>query len=397
MNYIYDPPNGNSYLTTRYFIPMIKSGLSQVLEGKLEDAKNKTILLLGIHLNPENIVTLKNNGNKIVSFDINDNSAFTYTYVNTKEVELIDVVFKVGGIQKTQCSNVLYISKDLEYTIKSMPFLNDDNWAIYCRMKQEGRLLSLPYHPTMNHLEIATPFENRFPTCLIRGGNHFLRYHLYLNLLKRQLAGEQSEFFAKAYSFAFCDDCKKQIRERRHISYEYCLNHKWECVNEHVKWQEAVPDYNINHAHWNNRCIPMYYWLTEQFQKTHGPVNMTMVESALNGEHRTTLRDIMGNYLFYGDLKWTFSIYAPPRFWESAQSRTINLVPRVTNDQDYFPEIKEFDHYITYSEDFSDLDTVCNVTKEQYYHITQNCIDLYHNLLNSPRLYDYIIERINNV
>lgn len=407
MIYIYDPlrPNRNSYLTTRYFIPMVRAGVAQLLEGEMEDARDKTILVLAEHLNPGNIIHLKNNGNKLVSFDINDNSCLTYTYARTPEVELIDLIFTFSGVQKTQYSNTLAISKDLGYTVKPTPFLDDENWAIYDRMRQSGKLLSLPYHPALSNVEIETPFDSRSPKCLIRGGNHFLRYQLFLNLLKCDLIGEGSEFFANYYGYLFCDDCKEQI-SKGGLSYQYYLEHKWNCTNEYVHWETVVPDdefYNIHHAHWNNRCLPMHYWLTENFQKQYGPIDMAVVERTLNGMHRANLREIMGGYLFYGDFKWTHSICIPPRFWEASQSRSINLIPRFTNDQDYLPEVKEFDHYLTFSEDFSDLrEVMISVSSEQWEHITRNCFELYDKWIKSdinnlnPNLTNYILEKIEN-
>jgi hypothetical protein len=128
------------------------------------------------------------------------------------------------------------------------------------------------------------------------------------------------------------------------------------------------------------------------------------VEKALNGRVLSVIQfyTILSTYLFYADYKWIFSVYAPPRFWEAAQAKVINVVPRRTNDQSYFPEMKEGDHYITFDEDFSDLDNLKDIKKEKFEHITNETKALYDKWIHgtqygiSENLIKHILEEIEN-
>ena len=142
----------------------------------------------------------------------------------------------------------------------------------------------------------------------------------------------------------------------------------------------------------------MFYWLTEKFQDAHGPIDMQSVENALNGSHVSGFDNILGNNICAGDFKWVFSIYAPPRFWESVQTGTINIGPRFMNSQSYYPEMKEGDHYLTYDVDFSDLKTVIEgITEEQYDHIVNNCDSLYREYIKGNGVHDFISSTIKRV
>ena len=56
------------------------------------------------------------------------------------------------------------------------------------------------------------------------------------------------------------------------------------------------------------------------------PVDLIKLDT-LNGEKTNFSQK---DYILYGDFKWIYSIYAPPRFWEAAQTKTINLVNAIT-------------------------------------------------------------------
>jgi len=114
---------------------------------------------------------------------------------------------------------------------------------------------------------------------------------------------------------------------------------------------------------------------------------MLAVEKALKGKSSSTdgLGKRLQECMFYGDYKWQSCINFPSRHWHSAREKTITLVPRRTNDQYYFPKTVDGDHYITFSDDFSDLHKVLNITKDQYIHITENCFSQYMNWIKCDK------------
>ena len=102
----------------------------------------------------------------------------------------------------------------------------------------------------------------------------------------------------------------------------------------------------------------------------------------------------------YGDFKWIFSIYAPPRFWEAANARTINIVPRFTNTQLHFPDMKDGEHYLSYDVDFSDINELSMIRREQYEYISNNCYKAYNEYIKgteyiiSTKLLEYMFKNI---
>ena len=55
----------------------------------------------------------------------------------------------------------------------------------------------------------------------------------------------------------------------------------------------------------------------------------------------------------------------------------INYLPRWTKNQSEFPEVKEGEHYIAFEEDFSDIDKIMSIMKEQHDLIVNNCRSMY--------------------
>lgn len=414
---IYDPsPVKNDYLTPLYFESlygyMRERGIQvDFLTEGLLGIRDKNILINAQHLTPEIITKLKNSGNSIFSFDINDSSWPCDTYSHNDAMEDINVIFKVSGIQDTQVSENIVVNDDFTYSTTPKVFLEGEHWERFDRMNKAGRLLSLPYGLlNSNSLNRMPPYEERSKTCLIRGGNHYLRFNLFLNLLRQGLMGLNSGFLTSDYfeegmnpQFRYCDDCRSVKRSTGKVSInDYAARRPWNCNRAGCDLIEAKN--NLNDCNFfNNRCVPLFYWITEQFEKTHGPVDKSLVENALNSRRvsETDLMIQLALSLFYGDFKWIFSIYAPPRFWEAARTKTISLVPAFTKDQTHFPEIKENEHYIAYSQDFSDINKLINVTKEQYDHITNNCFSLYNEYIKGDRykigykLMDHIISKID--
>ena len=72
-----------------------------------------------------------------------------------------------------------------------------------------------------------------------------------------------------------------------------------------------------------------------------------------------------------------FSVDIPPRFWQAANVDPINYLPQWTKNQSEFPEVKEGEHYIAFEEDFSDIDKIMSIMKEQHDLIVNNCRSMY--------------------
>ena len=138
------------------------------------------------------------------------------------------------------------------------------------------------------------------------------------------------------------------------------------------------------------------------FNEKYGGVDIDLVQNIFNGKFITNWFDtILNRYMFYADMKWIFSIYTPPRFWEAAGAHTINLSPERLNDQEQFPAIKDGVHYLSYKEDFSNIKEVIEgITQEQFEFITQNCFAIYKEWILpnkysiSDKLLQYIIDGI---
>jgi hypothetical protein len=130
---------------------------------------------------------------------------------------------------------------------------------------------------------------------------------------------------------------------------------------------------------WNNRCPRSFYWMAEEFQKQHGPVDMNHVEKMLNARwlHPQEYMDMLSRITFTSDYKWVHSIYAPQRFWEAASAGCINILPERTNDQVYFPLMEEGVHYLTYDESMGDLNTEARIDEKRYNDIAGAARELY--------------------
>lgn len=402
----YDPkPVRNEYFTLMYLNDLCRLYREEHIEiGEINDlwsVENLVVITLGDHLTPELIVRIKENNNFLVVFDINDNSALTHTYGSSDEALLIDLIFKVSGIQKTKDSYETWIDNDLNYTRKKVVF-QGGNWGKYFDLVDAGKIRSLPYPLWDTNKVDNIPWENRHKLALVRGGHHYYRVHLFLHLLLLGFVDGSSVFPASEYRNQFCTDCQKAFNEEGWVSFEYVKNHP-EMLCRLKNWEY---DFNVNGGHWNNSCIPRYYDLASLFHAKHGGFDLGSVEQAFKGAFDNTAwkNEIMNRYILYADCKWIFSIYAPPRFWEAAEAHIINLVPERMNDQSFFPELKEGVHYITYKEDFSNLWEVCSIGKAKFEYITQNCYELYDEYIvgrdgyrTSKNLLSWILQQIEEV
>lgn len=380
---LYDPIR-NEYLSKMYFSSLGIHNSSLVRIANLEETHNATILTNGDFLKPELIVRLKNQNCTLIAFDINDHSSLSDSYRYEPELSLIDLIFKVGGIQKQNESHDLSIDQDFNFTLKSLSFLTEDAWNRYKALSDASRLLSLPYVPWVHLDAPQRSYEQKSGHVLVRGGNHFYRFMVFLNLLKIGGADARSSFVTADYfrrdmnpQFKNCESC---IQEKESDRAKFSqLTERGQCTSP-AEWggEKAVGLESHQTANrWNNRCPRSFFWLTQKFEERHGSVDHSLVEQALNGrfEPDHQFLESLSQATFYTDLKWIFSIYAPPRFWEAAKSRTINFLPRRTNEQSYFPHIEEGTHYQTFLEDFTDFNPQAD--EQVWRQITDNCREAY--------------------
>lgn len=367
---IYDPDRHNDYLSTVYFgslagyLPTIHGFNVRMLPSL--DVAEETVMTHARNLTPEVILKLKEKGNRIVSMDINDHSAIYDTHRDAPEFELIDVVFKIAGIQKENFATDMQVGEDFSFNLSERRFQSDESWARYKRMHQANRLHPLPHVPWRTPSYDSVPHKDG--KVLVRGGNHYDRFILFLNLLNRGLASPKSGFSTRVYfeewmspQFRYCDPCRQEWGKCGKSPYR--VDGIRGSCNSPANWGDQGGSVSNQSGAWNNRCPRSFYWLARQFEERHGRIDPEILEVALNGTYLDDgpFYDILANASFYADLKWIYSIYAPPRFWEAAETKTVNLMPLRTNDQIHFPHIEEGVHYVTYKEDFSDLAKVNDI------------------------------------
>lgn len=380
---VHDPsPTRNEYLTKVYLASLrLHSQLTEIAD--LDDAKDCILLVNGDYLNPERILRLKNNGVFLVAFDINDNTLLSDAYRYSEEISLVDLIFKIGGVQNQNSSQDLSVDQDFNFSLVPRLFLADDLWIRYKALSDASRLQSLPYVPWGRLDAPQRSYAQRSGHVLVRGGNHFYRFLVFLNLLKIGRADKRCSFANADYfrrdmnpQFRHCENC---ISEREHGRARFQKSYSSAGCTSPAEWGGEVVglDRYETANKWNNRCPRSFFWLTEQFEKRHGSIDRGAVEIALNGsfEPDHEFLNSLSQATFYTDLKWLFSIYAPPRFWESAKSSAINFLPRRTNEQSYFPEISDGVHYLTFLEDFSDFNPAAS--EQVWSEITANCMELY--------------------
>lgn len=86
---------------------------------------------------------------------------------------------------------------------------------------------------------------------------------------------------------------------------------------------------------------------------------------------------LLARITFTTDLKWLFSIYAAQRFWDAAMVGCLNILPRRTNDQQFWPEMNPGEHYLTFSEDLQTLPLEFEVDEKTYSEVSANAKALY--------------------
>uniref|UniRef100_A0A6M3IRU9 Glycosyltransferase n=2 Tax=viral metagenome TaxID=1070528 RepID=A0A6M3IRU9_9ZZZZ len=394
------PPFKNDYLTPMYFDQLKAycgdNNITVVDITDLMTVKNEVILLNAHWLEAGVITRLKENGNTIISFDINDNSVFT-SVVPFDEINHIDLIFKIAGIQKTDTSYEVHIDDDFNFGRELVPF---SNFEKYREIVDSGKVRPLPHVPWTPISAEEIPWDQRSKLVLLRGSHQYLRVLLYFQLLKSKLVDRHSMFLGSMYLHQYCEPCKQVYKNHGNIKFKDLNESLIDSPCRLKNWTKGFNNGCV--GEWNNSCLPRFYDLAILFHEKYGDMDFAMIEKAFDGRwYQNWITTILNRYIFYADMKWIFSIYTPPRFWEAAGARTINLLPERLKDQIQFPAIEEGVHYVSYKEDFSDLeDKVKSMDQKQFEFITDNCFDLYNNWIKpgkyrtSENLLMYIIREI---
>lgn len=399
---IYDPTRGpshdrNAFLTQMYYAPLFKyaenRGVKIEYVDSLQHARNIVITLCD-HLMPETIGWLKNNNCKIVGFNCTDSSYVAQNCREAENCDQIDLIMCLNGIQKVNHGFEMGLDKDFNVVMEPRQYLPEKDFLVHDSMRNAGRLQPLPIVHWVRQPEITPrPYNLRSQKVILRGGAHARRFILALFLNRLGLMDINSgfitsEFFRKDMEprFRYCEECRERY-ERSGYFFPYEPPLKRGLCNSPARWGDEWDgqDFSMNNAHlpnmsaWNNRCPKSFYWLMEQFQKRYGGINPKDVEVLLNGKRYDDENHLglLSRILFTSDYKWAFSIFAPQRFWDGALAGCINLLPKRTADQDYFPPMQENVHYKTFTEDCSKLDEEARISEAEYNEVAGNARRLY--------------------
>lgn len=393
---IYDPaPSANEYLTKMFFGP-IRSYFRDLGAPVDECAdiisqKNSIVLMAGDHLSDGLILAIKNNGNRLIVFDINDSSYISSTYCVGLNIPLIDLIFKISGLPKKNETQEPSIGPDFEITTSTVKYLPDKKWEDFKALRLAGKVLPLPYvlwSPLSAENAPVKTFSQRSGKVLISGGNHFWRVILFFKIMQRGMEDAASHFATRDYfredmqeRFRYCQACRNE-----RLSHGRALYHghsdRSRC-NSPAQWggDEDIcggPVYDKSpFGSWNNRCPTSFFWLAKQYEKHRGPLNNQIVERVLNGSYKPHGEFVadLSSASYYADYKWLNTIYTPPRFWEAASQGTVNFYPERTDDQEYFPALIKGEHYHAFPDDFSQFEA--NLPEDQWDHISQSSKRLY--------------------
>lgn len=381
---IYDPlPMGNEYATKMFFAPMrayaAANGIPCSDLVSLTDVRGSHVVILTDHLNDERIMQLKNNGNKIVGFNVTDSSYISGAIRYAKSLPLVDLIFSLTGIQNVNTGTEIAVDNNFNVTLVDRPFLDEDNWQVFDYLRRSGRLQSLPYVPWTPIPDVKIePWSQRSQKAILRGGGHARRFLLALFLQAIDKLDPNSGFVLGPYfddnmnpQFRFCDECRADFKQHKHARH---LPPSKKCNSPaHGSFDGPELFEMADLGQWNNRCPRSFFWMAERFNSAGAKVglpgvDMAVVEKILNARwlHPNEHLTMLGRILFSSDLKWVHSIYKPQRFWEAASAGCINVLPMRTMSQDYFPNTKPGQHYLVYEETFANLQLAFSIDEGTY-------------------------------
>lgn len=405
----YDPqPYQNEYVSLMFLGPMMAyardNGIEQRLTDRLVPESGRATVCNADYLTPEVVQHFKENNCPLIGFSCIDSAYLSQTIRHGAHLSDVSLVFMISGVPNRNTSNATVIDNQFNVRAEERRYLPDEDWARFDGMRKSGRLMSLPYVPWHHLPEVPRlSYDEKRPTIMFRGGNHFLRFIAYLFALRNSCADPASGFQARAYfaddmnpQFRFCEACRALFKQHGDY-YPISEREDGDCTSP-APWGGQL-DFSVPGL-WNNRCPESFYWLSRKFVERHGPIDMTAVEVALNFRSQSPTHHLteVGRARFYAEAKWEFSINAPQRFWEGASVGTINLLPRRSNDQDYFPVMHDGEHYLTFSDDLSDI--TADIPKHRFEEITENARRLYDYWIRPSRyaissnLIDHIFKRI---
>lgn len=392
----YDPkPFKNDYVSRMYLQSMREyardKGIHVEEASHLTPTSGRALVCNADYLTPEVIKHFRENDCPIFAFSCIDSAWLSEALRYNPAAPLVSRIFMITGVQTTNYSAATVIDSDFRIRTETRKFVGDTYWEMFDEMRRDGTIQPLPYVQWSRHTPPARlSFEQRRPTVLFRGGHHFQRVLAYFFALQRGFADPASGFLARDYfcedmnpDFRFCQQCREIFRANGDFFPAWAKTIA-KCSSP-APWGGELDLSNT--SLWNNRCPESFYWLAQKFSEKHGSISLSEVERALNFRPETEQDHLAttGMARFAADCKWEFSIHASQRFWEAASVGTVMLLPRRANDQGYFPCIMDGEHYITYSEDFSDF--TADVDKERYEHISENVFRLWEKWMKPTETY----------
>lgn len=383
---IYDPnPVKNEYVSQMFLEPMISyacnNNINLRVTSDLHGSVGETLVCNTDHLTPDVIQGLKC---KVVGFNCVDSAAIAQSCQYHESLMGVHKIMMLSGIQTTNTSLETTFNENFDIIEEPRKFLHDAEWDVYSRLHQKGILKSLPYVPwSVPKIPPRTSFQHRRNTALFMGGNHLFRFIAYLKAMSEGFADKASGFATRDYfnegmaqQFRYCQPCRETFRGNGG-RFPYTENSDSSTCQSEEPWGDGKVLSPENPCHWNNRCPKSFYWLARKFNDRWGGIDFSQVDSALN--HRpisdSAHLSLVSDCMFYADSKWTFTINMAQRFWQAASVGTINLVPKRTADQEYFPNVIDGVHYKSFKDDFSGMNP--NITEEEFNTISNNAFDLF--------------------
>lgn len=379
---VFDPlPSRNEYCS--FYLKALqaygeKNGKPVTAVAKLEATKNCTLFVLTDYLTDGTIQMLKNNGVRIVGFNVTDSSYISGACRYAVSLSMVDLIFMLSGVQTKNEGFEMVVNKDFTIGLEKRQFLVESAWQVFDYMRKAGRLQSLPYVHWEKQLPTeGRPYNLRSQKVLIRGGHHMRRFILALKLMQPDLLNCNSGFHPAPYfadsmthQFRYCAECRRIFKQHGYYP-NTAPNAGTHCTNP--MWQHGVVDLS-EPGQWNNRCPRSFFAVAEKFG-----ADMGAVEKLLNGQWfgQKEHLGLLASITFTGDLKWLFSVYAAQRFWDAASVGCVNFLPERTNDQEYFPAMLNWNHYLTFNEGLDFLGDETRISEGLYNQISSEAKSAY--------------------